>query len=84
MWNQQLVDDGYFQGCTVYNINYSQLVNISYAERPPITVTDTIPCPYGIHYSTVGGQSLAEKVLKIFFLHFSNILLFFHYGAYIY
>ncbi|XP_053593386.1 carcinine transporter-like [Microplitis demolitor] len=56
-----LVDDGYFQGCTVYNINYSQLVNISYAERPPITVTDTIPCPYGIHYSTVGGQSLAEK-----------------------
>ncbi|XP_034940797.1 solute carrier family 22 member 4-like [Chelonus insularis] len=59
-WHQQLFDDSYFQGCTVYNIDYSQLANISWGERPSITTTETAPCLYGIHYS-FEGQNVAKK-----------------------
>ncbi|XP_011303909.1 solute carrier family 22 member 15-like [Fopius arisanus] len=60
-WDQQLLADGYFQGCEVYEIDYSALINLSYADRPTIDTTKTVACPYGIHYNTVGGQNLAEK-----------------------
>ncbi|KAK0160900.1 hypothetical protein PV328_008258 [Microctonus aethiopoides] len=60
-WDTQLLADGYFRGCSVYNISYEQLANTQYSNRPQIHITDTIPCPYGMDYSHNTGQNLAEK-----------------------
>lgn len=64
LWDHQLLSDGYFQGCEVYDIDYEMLINLNYEERPPVRHNNKMPCPYGVHYSTSGGQSLAQKVKK--------------------
>ncbi|XP_063974854.1 organic cation/carnitine transporter 2-like [Diachasmimorpha longicaudata] len=61
LWDQQFLADGYFQGCSVYDIDYTALINLSYVERPSIDTVKTVACPYGIYYSNFGGQNLAEK-----------------------
>ncbi|XP_028982329.1 solute carrier family 22 member 15-like [Diachasma alloeum] len=66
LWDQQFLADGYFQGCSVYDIDYRVLINLSYVERPTIDTVKTVACPYGIYYSNIGGQNLAEKSSSTF------------------
>lgn len=55
--------DGYFKACKVYDIDYPGLINLSYAELTKVRTEKTVACPYGVHYSTIGGQNLAKKVI---------------------
>ncbi|KAF7994430.1 hypothetical protein HCN44_003902 [Aphidius gifuensis] len=61
LWDHQVLADGHFQGCEIYDIDYKILIDVNYNDRPPMTTNKKITCPYGIYYSSLGGQSLAQK-----------------------